>query len=181
MQTIADQAESTSSRLFFALWPDEAIRLALTQISQNLTAATGKPVAPHNFHATLVFLGAVDQMTATTIKDRIIDIVIPPPFQVIFDVLSYWRQPKILCLTSGVVSKPIAQLAGALEVLVKESGVITDTRPYIPHITLARQVQCLPDLEIYPIVWNADAFCLVQSCSEPKGVRYRVLERWSLI
>jgi len=72
-------------------------------------------------------------------------------------------------------------LVSALEAAVADCGLHTDTRPYIPHITLARHARYLPDVKIEPIVWRAEAFCLVESCSEPDGVCYKVRQQWPFI
>ena len=64
---------------------------------------------------------------------------------------------------------------------VASCGLQTEARPYIPHITLARHAKHLPDINFEPIVWRAEAFCLVESCSEPGGVIYKVKEQWPFI
>jgi len=72
-------------------------------------------------------------------------------------------------------------LVDALNREVAICGLQTDTRPYQPHITLARHARYLPDIKLEPIVWRAESFCLVESCSEPEGVSYKVREQWPFI
>jgi len=72
-------------------------------------------------------------------------------------------------------------LVSALEAAAANCGLSTDTRPYTAHITLARRARHLPDVKIEPITWRAEAFSLVESCSEPEGVLYRVIKQWPLI
>jgi len=72
-------------------------------------------------------------------------------------------------------------LAAALDAAVASCDIQTDKRPYLPHITLARHVRHRPDINIKPIVWRAESFCLVESCSEPDGVQYKVIQQWPLI
>ena len=170
-----------TSRLFFALWPDDETRQALARLSQSITTKGFKWVQPHNLHVTLVFLGAVNADTELLIKQSVADIT-AQPFTLTFDSLSYWNRPRILCLTSRQpVPNPAAMLVSALETAVADYGLHTDTRPYIPHITLARHARYLPDVKIEPIVWRAEAFCLVESCSEPDGVCYKVRQQWPFI
>ena len=69
-------------------------------------------------------------------------------------------------------------MVAALNREVASCGLQTDTRPYQPHITLARHAQYLPDINFEPIVWRAESFCLVESCSEPDGVCYKVRQQW---
>lgn len=180
MQTTGDDDRNTYSRLFFALWPDEPTRQRLTRVTATLSAQAGKPVVPNNFHVTLVFLGTVDQTTASAIKQRACDISVEP-FELTFESLNYWQRPKICCLTCKDIPSQIIDLASKLDALARQSGLQTDPRSYIPHITLSRHAQSSSGQTITPIVWRADAFCLVQSNSEPEGVCYRVLQRWPSI
>jgi len=179
VQMTPDNGIKTYSRLFFALWPDEATRQALTQLSKTFDTQAGKPAAPDNFHVTLVFLGNVNLETAALLKQYAPDIS-AEPFELTFESLSYWQQPKILCATCKNIPQPIVALASKLDALARQCGLRTDIRSYVPHITLVRHAQFIPDQAIKPVVWSAEAFCLVQSCSEPEGVCYRVLRRWPL-
>ncbi|MGZ5053966.1 MAG: RNA 2',3'-cyclic phosphodiesterase [Methylobacter sp.] len=170
-----------TSRLFFALWPDDKTRQALTRLHQSIAAKRLKLVQPHNLHVTLVFLGQVDAVTESVIKQAVADIT-TQPFTLTFDRLSYWRRPRILCLTcQQPAPEPALMLVSALETAAADCGLRTDTRPYMPHITLARHVRHLPDIEIEPLIWRAEAFSLVESCSEPEGVRYQVIKQWPFI
>jgi 2'-5' RNA ligase len=167
-----------TSRLFFALWPDGETRQALTRLHPSMAAKRLKLVQPHNLHVTLVFLGQVDAETEPLLKQAVADIT-TQPFTLIFDRLSYWRRPRILCLSCWQPAPdPAMMLVSALETAAANCGLRTDTRPYTPHITLARHVRHLPDIKIEPIVWRAEAFSLIESCSEPEGVRYKVLQQW---
>ena len=72
-------------------------------------------------------------------------------------------------------------LVDALNKKVTSCGLHTDTRTYQPHITLARHAHFLPEISFEPIVWRAESFCLVESCSEPGGVNYIVRQQWPFI
>lgn len=170
-----------SSRLFFALWPDDETRQSLARLSQSIPAKEFKWVQPHNLHVTLVFLGQVDAATGLSLKQSVADIS-AQPFELTFDKLSYWSRPKILCLTCLQPAPEEAMiLASALTAAAANCGLQTDTRPYIPHITLARHARYLPDVKFEPIVWRTEAFCLAESCSEPDGVCYKVIQQWPFI
>ncbi len=170
-----------TSRLFFALWPDDETRQALAGLSQSIAAKGFKWVQLHNLHVTLVFLGQVDKDVESLIKESVAGIAVPP-FELTFDSLSYWSRPRILCLTCRQPApEAVAMLAIALDTAAANCGLQTDTRPYTPHITLARHARYLPDVKFEPIIWRADSFCLVKSCSEPEGVCYKVIQQWPLI
>ena len=132
---------------------------------------------PQNVHVTLVFLGNVDAASELLIKYSVTGIS-AKPFVLTFDRLSYWSKPKVLCLTCSHTPYELEILAAALNMEVASCGLQTDTRPYKPHITLARHVQYLPDINLEPLVWRAESFCLVESCSEPGGVNYKVRQQW---
>jgi 2'-5' RNA ligase len=170
-----------TSRLFFALWPDDDTRQALVRLSHVIGAKDFKWVQPYNLHVTLVFLGHVDKETDLLIKQSVADLTVQP-FALSFDSLSYWKIPGILCLTSQQpVPKEAMILTAALKTAVEKNGLHTDVMPYIPHITLARHARYLPDVKIEPINWRSQAFCLVESCSEPEGVIYKVKNQWSFV
>jgi 2'-5' RNA ligase len=175
------RAMPETSRLFFALWPDDDTRQAIVGLSHVIGAKDFKGVQPYNLHVTLVFLGQVDKETDMLIRQSVADLAVQP-FTLSFDSLSYWKIPGILCLTSQQpVPKEAMILTAALKTAVEKYGLQTDARPYIPHITLARHAWNLPDVQIEPINWRSEAFCLVESCSEPEGVFYKVRERWSFV
>lgn len=170
-----------TSRLFFALRPDDETRQALTRLTQAIDAKKLKWVQAHNLHVTLVFLGSVDANTESLIKQAAADIS-AEPFTLTFDTLSHWSKPKILCLTCRQpVPEAAMMLASKLEAAAATYGLHIDTKPYTPHITLARQARYLPDAKFAPIIWHAEAFCLMQSCSEADGTRYRVVQQWPFI
>ncbi|MGZ5052836.1 MAG: RNA 2',3'-cyclic phosphodiesterase [Methylobacter sp.] len=169
------------SRLFFALWPDDETRHTLVRINKALKAKGLKPTQPENLHVTLVFLGQVDKDTELQIKE-LVHTVVARPFQLTFDNLSHWSRPQILCLTCQQ-STPVEaiNLVSDLSKIAAGCGLQMDTRPYTPHITLARHARYLSELIIEPLVWCAEAFCLVESCSESGGVCYKVRQQWPLL
>jgi 2'-5' RNA ligase len=171
-----------TSRLFFALWPDDKTRQTLTDLSKSINAQGFKWVQPYNFHVTLVFLGQVDEDAASAIKQCAAGII-AEPFELTFDRLSYWSKPKILCLTCQplAITGDVSMLVKKLTTAAASCRLETDSRPYTPHITLARHARYLPDIKIEPIIWRAETFCLVESCSTPDGVIYKVRQTWPLI
>ncbi|MDD5578408.1 MAG: RNA 2',3'-cyclic phosphodiesterase [Methylobacter sp.] len=166
------------SRLFFALWPDEAIREKLRLLCQSIQAKEFKWVSPQNFHVTLVFLGNIDKIAELMIAQSAAVISVEP-FVVTFDRLTYWSKPKVLCLTSR--QQPpceLGMLVEALSLAVENCGLQVDTKPYNPHITLARHGRAFTERDYEPIVWRASSFCLVESYNKPDGVFYKVIRQW---
>jgi 2'-5' RNA ligase len=167
---------NTLKRLFFALWPDPETRARCAAVSAALKTA-GHPVPPDNLHVTLVFIGSVDE----ALEEKLIEAAETVNFAKIsirFDVLDYWHRPGIICLTGKPEDSAAASLVDALNQIAAALAIRTDDRPYQAHVTLLRKAKKLPPLAFEPIVWQADAFCLVESCSMPAGVVYRELKTW---
>jgi len=165
------------SRLFLALWPTDETRQTLVRVSQALQVGGCKPVRSENFHVTLVFLGHVDTVIESLIKQRVADIA-AQPFTMIFDGLGYWPQPKVICLTCQHPAQELVRLVAALDSAVTSCGLATDPRPYIPHITLSKQARQLPDSVFERVIWRAESFCLVESRRVQDYVRYEVIQEW---
>lgn len=169
-------------RLFFALWPDENLRAGITQaVREAVRGSGGKPVAPENYHVTLKFLGSVDAsrkgaLCAAAARIRV------SPFEVIFDRIGFWAQPRILWLGAESVPAPLAALVQALEAMAAAEGFEPESRPYRPHVSLARKVSS-PDLTgaCGPIRWRAENFVLAASETVREGAHYRVLRSWPLL
>jgi len=178
---------SDASRLFFALWPDEETRQTLVRLNQSLQrnqfAQTNafKWMEAQNLHVTLVFLGHVEAVTGLLLEQRVAGIASAKPFELIFNQLSYWSTPKVLCLTCRETAQALTDLVRDINTAAADCGLQTDKKPYIPHITLARHARNMPDITFEPIVWRPEAFCLVESCSGPNGVYYKVIQQWPLI
>ncbi|WP_221896433.1 2'-5' RNA ligase family protein [Bathymodiolus japonicus methanotrophic gill symbiont] len=101
------------------------------------------------------------------------------PFKLQFNQLDFWQKPKILCLTTQRYDAQLTILVEALNQLVEQCGIHTEERPYKPHITLVRKAQKPVDINVLPIAWQVNSFCLIESCSTPNGVVYQVLQRWN--
>ena len=72
-------------------------------------------------------------------------------------------------------------LVAALNMEIAGFGLQTESRPYQPHITLTRHARYLPEIKFEPIDWRSESFCLVESCSEPGGVSYKVRQQWPFL
>jgi 2'-5' RNA ligase len=169
-----------TSRLFFALWPDEETRYKLTEFSRSIQAKNFKPVPPHNYHVTLVFLGHVNKASELMIKQRVTEIS-TEPFTMIFNHLSYWVKPKVICLTSQQPPEPLMILSESLTSEITSCGILTDTKAFNAHITLARHMSAFIERDCNPIFWRAESFCLVESRSGIDGVCYTVKDRWPFV
>lgn len=169
-----------SLRLFFALCPGDQTRLELAPLCRSIEDRGLRTVQPQNVHVTLVFLGCVDEASELLIKHSVTNIS-ANPFILTFDQLSFWSGPKVLCLTCSQIPDEVELLVAGLNMEVASCGLQAETRPYVPHITLARNAHYLPDINFEPVVWHAESFCLFESCSEPGGVNYKLRQQWPFI
>lgn len=167
-------------RLFFALWPDTWVCKKCSRILEKLSRIDVLPVSENNLHVTLLFLGYVE----TTVEIAIIkaaDALRVPAMTLTFDNLCYWKKPGILCLTSSQFDNSVVLLSEQLSAIATQQGLVVDSRPYTPHISLARKAKGLTAIEFSPFIWHAHDFCLVESRSLAGGVEYRVVKRWDCL
>lgn len=173
--------EPQARRVFFALWPDDVSRAALAHATRKAARASGgRPVPVENLHSTLAFLGAVAEgrlAVATSVAAQLHQ----PAFRLVLDRLEHWPKQEVLCATCTHAPPAAAELAAELWKLLAQQGFARDSKPYRPHITLARKV-VKPHArgDMHPIEWPVDDFALVESVTAPEGARYSVLERWPL-
>lgn len=164
-------------RLFFALWPSEQTRKKIDNFNQSLKLDGLRKVNSANLHVTLLFLGNTDVKTERLLREMAENISVRP-FELQFDQLGFWQKPKILCLTTQHYDAQLTILVDALNHIVEQCGMRTEVRPYKPHITLVRKVQKPMDINVLPIAWQVNSFCLIESCSTLNGAVYQVLQRW---
>lgn len=167
-------------RLFFALWPDDAVRTALDASAQHLLGKRVRRLAAANLHITLAFAGAVDAPRRSCLEAAA-DEYRGPRFELCIDRVGHWPKPRILWAAPTHMPAGLWSLAGAMRAALTVCGIEPDTRPYLPHLTLARKLGRPPArLEFPAIMWSISEFSLVESVTDPAGVRYCVLRSWTL-
>lgn len=174
--------EPIEKRLFFALWPEDAIRRKLAAAMGELQRCmTASWVQRANLHMTLAFLGDVqfDRIQAVT---EAADAVALAPVAFELDRIEWWRKPRIVCLTSSVECVALNDLAAALAGNLRATGFAIERRPFRGHVTLARKAAVAPAEHRFdlPIRWQASSFALVESIPDPRGSRYAIVRSWPL-
>lgn len=170
-----------TARVFFALWPNEALRGKFLRWAEEFRKDCGGRVTqPGNIHITLVFLGNIpalrlDELTslAAGISGR--------AFHLEFSEPDYFRHNRIVWAGPTKVPEELSGLVNTLEMAIRAGGFSFDARPYVPHVTLLRSAQRGPDAGcLQNINWHVKDFVLVRSKKSMAGVEYKLIGRWPL-
>lgn len=161
----------SARRLFFALWPDAAMREELAAVARDAvrSARGARPVALESLHVTLAFLGAVPEASVCAVREIARQVAreggsaavrgepahapleerpemrpeapLAAPLDVTLDTLEHWRRAQLLCATGSRKPTRVIALAGRLRAALSAGGFRPDLKPFRPHVTLARQVR----------------------------------------
>jgi 2'-5' RNA ligase len=167
-------------RLFFALWPDDAVREALARYAAAAhQVAGGRPMRAETLHLTLAFLGdtaVARRPDLTAAADR----VASRPFALLLDRAAWWQHNRIVWAGASLVPDSLAAMVAALREQLRAAGFRSDPKPFVAHATLLRNAAAhgpLPALA--PIEWRGDGFVLVRSTLATSGSRYETVAAWS--
>jgi 2'-5' RNA ligase len=175
-------AGSAARRLFFALWPEPAERVALATATAAVVAASGgRPVAEEQLHLTLAFLGAVPgtrtaELQALTRQAGATWPQARPTPQLSFARLAYWRKARVL-VALAEADAHLTSVAEALRTGALEAGFSPDLKPFRAHVTVARKVaHAVCDTPLTPVLWSCRLIALIESRTTPHGPLYSVVE-----
>lgn len=174
--------EAASSRLFLALWPDDAVRAQIMAARAGLAGhMDGRWIKPENLHLTLAFLGDVDQARIAEVM-RIAGEIPGADFELRLDRAEFWPRNGVVCLSASRIPEPLQALAAELARGLGAAGFPLEARAFRAHLTLARKGRSrdtrldLPE----PIGWPVAGFRLVASRLSPAGADYRCVAAWPL-
>ena len=169
-------------RLFFALWPDDNTRQAITTTFKRLSAdlSNGHIIQPANLHLTLHFIGNTSE-TKMHCLARQAEKVRVNKFTVTLNHYGYFKKPEIIWM--GLKQKPpsLEELYRKLAREFAECDYHPDNRDYSPHISLIRKI-ARPDKldEFEPIKWQIKEFVLVESLTKNNPIEYSVIQQYPL-
>ena len=109
-------------RLFFALWPDNAVRGRLAEVAGLLQINTGRRVPPDNFHITLVFLGNVQEQVVPELAAAA-ERLRQPGFSLQIDRCGWWKRAKVAWLAPAPTPAPLLDLVEQNQPVVQKGGV----------------------------------------------------------
>jgi RNA 2',3'-cyclic 3'-phosphodiesterase len=178
-------------RLFIALDIPAEIRARLTEYMERARALAPEArwARVEGLHVTLKFIGHVDDAAVEKIKTAL-SAIKAAPFEVKFATVGFFPNPnagRVFWVgVDGGDSLP--SLASSIDEAMEKPGFARETKPYHPHLTLAR-TSSRPLRELRPLLadpppqfgtMTAREFFLYQSQPQKGGSKYTKLERFGL-
>ncbi len=162
-----DPANPAAQRkLFFALWPGEATRAALTALQAGVP---GRLTPRDKLHLTLAFLGRQPADAVPALLD-ILHALSVPPMRLEIDCYGHFGRPRIAWAGMTQVPPALDALQADLVRRLEGAGFSAATHgSFKPHVTLAREADQAPDAPpAAPVTWEVMEVALVESL--PSGV-----------
>lgn len=169
-------------RLFFALWPDAAQRIALAAWQTALHAQCGgRVMRPEGLHVTLAFLGEVEEARLEALQLAAQEVVAQPSVLTL-DGARYWGHNHIVYAAAREDPPKLLQLASGLQQNLLRHGFRLDAGHFQAHVTLLRNARCgaAPLPALASVRWPVNEFALVRSVLDAQGSHYEVLARFPL-
>ena len=169
-------------RLFFALWPDEQVRSQITENLQrfDLDKNQNRIVDKDNLHMTLHFVGNTS-FAEMNCLDRQAKLTRCQSFDLVLDCSGFFKKPRVLWFGCHNAPRALYDLQLKLGQYLDICAYSPESRPYSPHVTVARKIVGEPEaINLEPVNWHVDRFVLVKSISITGGVRYEVVQSYAL-
>lgn len=170
-------ATEDTLRLFFAL-PCPLEQAAAICSWRDQQTLGGRPVPQANLHLTLAFLGAQPAARLDALRHLAAGVT-SDSFELTLNRLITLGK-GFVCLAPTETPPALLHLAGSLAERLSALGIVLDSRPYLPHLTLARQAPTQAQGAAATFSWRAERFVLYQSKNTEDGVRYQELGSWPL-
>lgn len=178
-------------RLFIALDIPTEIRERLAGYMERprALAPEARWARVEGLHVTLKFIGHVDDAAVENIKAALRPIK-AAPFEVKFSGVGFFPNPNAArVFWAGVDGgNHLPLLASTIDAALEKLGCARETKPYHPHLTLAR-TNSRPLRDLRPLLadpppnfgtMSAREFFLYQSQPQKGGSKYTKLERFAL-
>jgi RNA 2',3'-cyclic 3'-phosphodiesterase len=129
-------------RLFVALDLPDEVRSALSELITKLKPLSrgARWVPPESLHVTLKFIGWIGDDKLQPTQEILASIRSSQPVELNFRGSGFFpneRRPRVFWC--GLEASPnLAEIAAALDAALVPLGIKAETRPYTPHLTLAR-------------------------------------------
>jgi RNA 2',3'-cyclic 3'-phosphodiesterase len=169
------------SRLFFALWPDDAVRVELARYRLDVArACEGRAVRAETLHITLVFIGEVPEARVAELA-ACADRVTARAFNLLVDTAGCFAMAHVAWLGCSQPPAALFDLESALRSEAVQASFNPDARPFKAHVTVARNLGLRFKRRQLPgIHWPVKSFNLIESVPTESGPSYKILRTWAL-
>ena len=129
-------------RLFVALDLPDQVRHSIAELIAKLQpkSRAARWIKPENLHITLKFIGHVGNEKLSPIQSALSSIRADQPVELHFRGMGFFpneHHPR--AFWCGIASSPnLAELAANIDRALVPLGIEAETRPFTPHLTLAR-------------------------------------------
>jgi len=172
-------------RLFVALGLSDEVTQEVLAIQQGLRAAKFAP--QENLHITLAFIGAFEEERVAELEEAL-SLVQAQPFALKLEHTEFWK-PDVL--VAGVMPSPaLIELQQSVCDALQSAGISYDTKPFRPHVTLARVKRLSRDIDLEDYLlrnknfstsfWEVARFTLFESGGVDLGTLYKPLAHFTL-
>jgi 2'-5' RNA ligase len=163
-------------RVFVALWPPPETRERLESLSGRLHALAprARRLRGERLHLTLAFIGALETPRVVELARRLSSLG-TREFDWTLDHTGYFARARVVW-AGGPALPQLEALAAEVRALLDALAIAYDRKPFVPHVTLLRDVIAWPPGAAplsQPIAWRCDRPMLVRS--EPGGGYVNVL------
>ena len=176
----AGAREAQARRLFVGLMPqpgeDERLAAAVSRLRHG-----GRPVPAGNLHLTLAFLGHLAPGPGEAAAEAL-GAVEAPAFRLELATVGHFPRARVLWCAAVPAPGALYRLQGRVAHALSQAGVTLESRPFTPHVTVARKVARYrgPGALGAPVRWTLREFRLVASQTLPQGARYETVRAWGL-
>ncbi len=180
----------TTIRTFISFSPPEPIRQEMVTLQSKLKASDAdvKWESTDKFHATITFLGDVNEDILPVILDNISKITEKhQTFDVIYEKLGVFpnkHHPKVIWIGCTLETDTLPLLKYDLDSMLSRFGIELEKRPFRPHVTLGRikseknlayLTPMLEKLTFEPRKARIDGIHVMKSVLHPQGAAYSIL------
>lgn len=178
-------------RTFISFRPPENVRDEIAKIQDQLkeSHADIKWDLPQQFHATIKFLGDVEERTMPNVLSTIRRAIAgTPPFEITYQIVGSFpdnHHPRIVWIGCEDGRGTLLQLKNNLDKLLLPLGFVVEDRKFHPHITLGRVksnrnvyhlTPMLENCTFEPRVAVVEDVLVMKSVLKPQGAEYSVLQ-----
>jgi 2'-5' RNA ligase len=161
-------------RCFIAAWPeDEARERCRAVIDAVRTHADhGRVMRAENLHLTFAFIGTLDDAIGARVAAACATLACEP-CDLMLDAIGFFRRPRVLW-AGGPAGAAVEALAQRARALLDQMQIAYDRKPFVPHVTLLRDVRRYDGPRIIepPIAWPIAELALYRSGRDALGARY---------